>query len=133
MVSELIDDILIQKTEVLSEWFSFLPQPLEERKLKTLGELNFAIYSHEAGSHHIPHLHVSTSRCSAVFRIEDGIMQECSGRMSDANIKKASTWILSNQLWLMECWNKKTDSSIKFNLEMYLEREKIVYSLQTGK
>lgn len=133
MISKVVDDTLIQKADALSEWFAFFPQLLEERKLKTLGQLSFAIYSHEAGSHHIPHLHVSTSHCSAVFRIEDGIMQECSERMSDANIKKASTWILSNQLWLMECWNNMTDSSIKFNLEMFQEKEKIVYSLQTGK
>lgn len=71
--------------------------------------LRFSVRSHEAGSHHEPHIHVrDTGRnYEASIRISDG--EVIAGKLPAKLAKLAKHKILSEQEYFYRCWNTMTD------------------------
>lgn len=71
--------------------------------------LEYYVYSHEKGKHHLPHVHVNSTdhNHSAVISIKDGSIIE--GKLPEKLKKKAKKRILDKQQFFYECWNNRTD------------------------
>lgn len=71
--------------------------------------LQYYIYSHEKGSHHLPHVHVNTTdhNHTAVITIHDGKIIE--GSLPGKKRKIARKRILGKQEYFYDCWNKISD------------------------
>lgn len=73
------------------------------------GPLRYFVHSHEAGSHHEPHIHVRDNAYEheASIRISDG--EIIAGELPSKYAKMAKTKILSDQEFFYNCWNTLTD------------------------
>lgn len=71
--------------------------------------LRFFVRSHEAGSHHEPHIHVCDTghEYEASVRISDG--EVIAGKLPRQYAKLAKKKILSDQAYFYHCWNTMTD------------------------
>lgn len=71
--------------------------------------IQYYIYSHEKGSHHLPHVHVNTTdhERSAVITIHDG--EIIAGSLPRKKRKLAKKRVLERQAFFYDCWNKLSD------------------------
>lgn len=71
--------------------------------------LRYSVYSHEAGKHNEPHIHVRDigHKYDASVRISDG--KVIAGELPPKLEKMAKKKILSDQAFFFECWNTMTD------------------------
>ena len=74
--------------------------------------LRFFFRSHEAGKHHVPHVHVrDAEHCyDASVRIADG--EVIAGYLPSRFAKLAKQQILSEQKYYYKCWNTMTDGLV---------------------
>ena len=121
--------ILNEMISDFSEWFSFIPQRLDERVLKIIGSMTIELRSRENRPNELPHLHVRNDCYDGVFLIENGEVERESSnhfRLSSKTKKEIKDWILQNQERLIGLWNSNCSSPIIFDLEQYNDNGKIV-------
>ena len=79
--------------------------------------LRYYMNSKEAGRHSLPHVHVDyRHEASATISLYDGGMIK--GDIPQRVMKQVKERVLSNQRYLMECWNKMT-GGLRVDLNVY--------------
>lgn len=71
--------------------------------------LRYYVNSHEAGKHHVPHIHVQdmSMQYEGSVRISDG--EVLAGNLPPKLAREAKETILADQEFFYHCWNTKTD------------------------
>ena len=100
-----VSDFTNEQLKTLSEWEIILRNISNFVQIARVNGIRFEVYTNEKGSHHKPHLHVSTSSATMSISIEDGEILAKTGKISPPQIKKAQEWIQSNKELIIEKWN----------------------------
>lgn len=100
-----MNDFTSEQLELLSEWELILRNICDFVQVAKVNGIRFEVYTNEKGSHHKPHLHVSTSSASMSIAIEDGEILARSGKISPPQIKQAQNWTHNNKELIVNKWN----------------------------
>jgi len=100
-----MDDFTLNQMKALTEWEMILRNMSDFVQVANVAGIRFEVYTNEKGSHHKPHLHVSTSSAALSIAIEDGEILAKAGKISPSQIKHAQNWILNNSALVKEKWN----------------------------
>ena len=100
----LMDDFTSEQLKALTEWEKILRNISDFVLIKEVNGIRFEVYTKEKGSHHILHLHVSTSSASMSISIEDGEIFAKTGKISPPKMKQAQKWMQTNKKLIAEKW-----------------------------
>lgn len=118
----------INKMSILDHMEVFLIYHFEEGEIWRIDGIRYYMNSHESGKHNKPHIHIGyeeNGNCASIS-IEDGTI--LAGNLPQKIYKIVRNKIISNKVFLLECWNTETDG-LHFDINYSFGIMKIVESV----